>query len=219
MEELTDVDDPAWPAVASLVARSSTARVLGIDDVRARRVIFALQVTARSFLGALALHTGGILADHGWFRLLGGGSDLTDLATANGLSSPRTATASPPHLVVGFDALGGRFAVDGGGLGVRPGEVCYFGPDSLAWAGIGGGHADFVSAAIGGGLSDAFSSLRWTGWQDEISRLRPDQGLSLYPPPFTREGRDTAVVSRRAVPVEELFGFYDEAARRLGSGP
>src|SRR5262245_55149646 len=38
-----------------------------------------------------------------------------------------------PYLVVAHDAIGGVFAVNGGGLNGRPGNVFYFAPDSLAW--------------------------------------------------------------------------------------
>ena len=162
------------------------------------------------------MNTGGVLVDHGWFRLLGGGSDhLADLASVNGLDVDGGSPGAPPYLIIGFDVLGGRFAIDGGGLGVAAGEVCYFGPDSLAWGGLGGGYADFVTAAIAGGLSEAFAPLRWPGWEAEVSALRPDHGLALYPPPFAREGQDLAAVTRRAVPLIELLEFYEEAARQL----
>ncbi len=73
----------------------------------------------------MASNCGGIVADHGWVRLLGGGGrDVPDVAMANHLGEPGTRTGPPPWLLVGFDALGGRFAIDGGGLGVSSGEVC-----------------------------------------------------------------------------------------------
>jgi Protein of unknown function DUF2625 len=50
---------------------------------------------------------------------------------------PTAASTSPGSLVVAEDVLGGRFAVDGGELGVEPGTVCYFGPDSLSWVDLG----------------------------------------------------------------------------------
>lgn len=217
IEELLNVPDSAWDGVRDLVAQNPSATIVNGDSKHGERVLWKLQVTARSYLGAIALHSGGILADHGWFRLLGGSSShLIDLATANDLGEPREGTTPPPYLLVGYDALGGRFAIDGGGLGVAAGEVCYFGPDSLSWGGLGGGHADFVSAAIEGHLADAFESLRWNGWEHEVSHLPPDQGLSVFPPPFTREGKDLGAASRRPVPIQELLNFYDDAARQLG---
>jgi hypothetical protein len=144
----------------------------------------------------------------------GGGAGLPDLAAANGLGSPDEKSAPPPALLVGFDVLGGRFAVDGGGLGMAPGEVCYWGPDSLSWVGLSGGHAAFVSWALGGGLGDFYAGLRWGGWEEMTEALPLDEGISVFPPPFTTEGRGPRV-SRRPVPFAELLGFYDDAAAQL----
>ena len=211
-----DVPDPAWDDIQDLTGQNLAAAIVDGDSERGKGVLWRLQVTARSYLGALALHSGGVMAEHGWFRLLGGGSPyLADLAIANGLGEPGEGAGPPPYLLVGYDVLGGRFAIDGGGLGVAVGEVCYFGPDSLSWGGLGGGHADFVTAAIGGHLAEAFESLRWTRWQEEVRQLRPDQGLSVYPHPFTREGKDLGASSRRPIPIQELFNCYDDAARQL----
>ena len=216
-EELTNVPDPAWDAIRDLADQNPSTTIVDVDSGQGQKVLWRLQVTAGSYLGALALNSGGVLADHGWFRLLGGGSPhLADLAVANSLSEPKEDAVQPPFLFVGYDALGGRFAIDGGGLGVSAGEVCYFGPDSLAWEGLGGGHVDFVSAAIGGHLADTFAPLRWSGWRKEVGRLLPDQGVAAYPPPFSQEGKDIGAATRRPVPVQELIHFYDEAARQLG---
>lgn len=210
--------DPAWGGIRSLAGQNPSNTIVEVAPRRGEGVLWRLQVTARSYLGALALNSGGVLADHGWFRLLGGGSPhLVDLAAANDLGEPKDGDVPPAYLLVGYDALGGRFAVDGGGLGVAPAEVCYFGPDSLCWGGLGGGHADFVNAALSGDLTAAFEPLRWPDWQEAVMRLLPDQGLSIYPPPFSRDGQDIAAASRRTVPIQELFNFYDDCARQLGS--
>jgi hypothetical protein len=74
---------------------------------------------------------------------------------------------------------------------------------------------DEVAGEWSTGHSRTFAPLRWSGWQDEVAALRSDEGLSVYPPPFTREGQDIAAASRRAVPVRELFDFYDDSACQL----
>lgn len=207
-DDLIHTDEPGWPTIAALAAEHG-ATILPVDPEHGRRALWRLQVTARSWLGAVALNCGGILADHGWFRILGGGSEhLPDLSAMNGLPDPDQGQPQIPFLVVGYDALGGVFALDGGGLGTTPGEIAYFAPDSMEWEGLGGGHAAFLDAAISGGFGDTFDSLRWPGWEDEVGALRPDEGLSLVPPPFTEQGHDIASVSCAPVPMSELLGLY-----------
>lgn len=63
------------------------------------------------------LSSGGLLVDHGWFRVLGGGcTQLPDLAAGNDLGPPAAGAEPPPLLTAAFDVPGGRFAVNGGGL-------------------------------------------------------------------------------------------------------
>lgn len=73
IDELASPENPAWPQIRHLVETASVpSRAREVDPSRAREVLHRLQVTAGSFLGAMALHSGGIIADHGWFRLYGG---------------------------------------------------------------------------------------------------------------------------------------------------
>ena len=204
IESLIAVDDPAWPHLQQALTESD-AIVLPIDPEQGRRSLWELQVTAASMMGAVALHSGGIVAERGWVRLYGGGSEhLPSIAEANGLGGH---IAVPPgELIVGHDVLGGLFAIDGGALGVASGEVCYFGPDTLTWDGLGGGYSAFLMAALGGGLEAVFNGLRWPGWQDEVASLALSQGISLYPPPSTVEGSDVSKVTRSVVSIQELLG-------------
>jgi hypothetical protein len=213
---MSDADGSVWPEIARRIRDASVGvEVLPVDRRRGRAVLEALQLTERSLLGAIASNTGGLLIDSGWLRILGGGAPGLP-----SLSEENQGTRAQSHLVVAFDAVGGRFAIDGGGLGVALGEVCYWGPDTLAWSGIGGGHSAFLSWVLEGGLDEFYGSLRWSGWRQDSSSLGVDQGWSLYPPPFSQEGQDVNDVSRSAVPLAELHSFYAEAARRLdGENP
>lgn len=88
IERLIAVDDPAWPHLQQALAESDVI-ALPVDSERGQRSLWGLQVSAASTMGAVALHTGGIVAEHDWVRLYGGGSaDMPSIAEANGLSGP-----------------------------------------------------------------------------------------------------------------------------------
>lgn len=222
LSELLDVADPAWPGLRQAIDEAAVpVSVLPVQRSTGESVLYRLQVTVRSVLGALALHSGSVLVDHGWLRLLGGGSrDLTDLATVNRLGDPAAGRGVPGSLVVGLDVLGGQFAINGGALPGAPGEVCYFAPDTLDWQSIGGGHLAFVTWALGGGLEEFYRDLRWPGWQSEVAELTPGQGLSVFPPLWSGEARrDVANTSRKAVPLTELVALHEHSARQLADLP
>jgi hypothetical protein len=182
IEELRDVTDPAWPVIEDAITEADEpAEVVPGDRVAGEETLLLLQVTARSFLGALALHTGGVLVDHGWLRILGGGQGPLNLCTANGFGRPPE--ERPGQVLVAFDVLGGRFAVNGGALPGSPGEVSYFAPDDLAWLPMDMKFSDFVLWSLTDRLAMFYEHLRWPGWEAEIASLALDQGLSSYPHP------------------------------------
>nr|AIA19114.1 Protein of unknown function DUF2625 [uncultured bacterium] len=213
---LRTVSDPAWPHIQALI-EASPDHVEVVSTARSRRdaALEALQVTVGSFLGALVGECGALLVDHGWLRILASGANgLPGVHEANVLNGE-----PPPLLEVAWDVLGGRFAINGGGLDAPTGDICYWGPDTLDWCPIGGGHADLITWALSGGPSDFYAALRWPGWEQEVTVVPVDHGLSLVPPPFTVQGRDVATTHRAAVPTGELHRFYADMSRQLGDTP
>lgn len=91
IDELVNVDEPAWPELQETLGASSVpAQVLPVDVDEGRRCLLQMQVSARSVLGALALNTGGLLVDNGWVRVFGGGS-----VADGGFRAWRRSTDSP----------------------------------------------------------------------------------------------------------------------------
>jgi hypothetical protein len=121
------------------------------------------------------------------------------------------------YLLVADDVVGGAFAINGGALGPATGNVFYFAPDSLAWEDLEMGHGDFVHWCCEGNLQGFYESMRWPGWEAESETVSGDQALHLYPPPWTKEGSDVSRVSRRIVPVHEVWTMQQDFVRQLGS--
>lgn len=208
--------EPELSTWERLSRRFSEARVVVLDGpVADRQVLLAsLNATEHSTLGALVANCGGVTVDHGWLRLLAGGSSLMpslpDMNLGDGHSTE-------DYLVIGHDVLGGRFAINGRGDRAAPGEVCYLAPDTLEWLALGMGHTAFVEWVLGSNLGLFYRDLRWPGWELEVDQLAPDQALASYPPPFAAQGGDLSKVRRSAVPATELFAFLDDAARQLAA--
>jgi hypothetical protein len=223
--ELKDVADPAWPDLRELLGRTDghqSAEILPVTPEAGEEALHRIQVSAGSYLGALALHTGGVLVAGGWVRVLGGGfpeRGLPSLAEANPALGRRGGPAPP--LLVGYDVLGGRFEVNGsdpaaGGRPGEPGQVCYFEPESLEWKLLKTpdrvfGHSMWLRFLMLGNLTDFYWTLQWPGWEDDIAGLRHDEGMSFYPPlPTLKGAEEIAAADRRAVPVGELFSLYED---------
>lgn len=223
LSELTEVEEPAWPVLSEHLAGSTASvRALPVDPAQGRTCLHRLQVTARSFLGAMALECGGLVFDGGWLRVHGGGgSDLPGLGEVNDLSAA-VVYGPPLRLVVGHDVLGGVFALNGPGsegeeYSGRPGEVVYFAPDSLEWQPLETTYSGWLLWLLTDPLESFYAALRWPGWYEEAESLDLSQGLSAFPSPWSAEaGDDLAAASRRPVPLGELAGANRKFCAALG---
>ncbi|MCE0537686.1 DUF2625 domain-containing protein [Kineosporia rhizophila] len=196
---------PAWPEIRECADQAPyPVEVLPVDAQRAQQCLSAFGMTERSWLGAVMLHTGAILIDHGWLRVLGSGYEgrrgpLPDVVSA---AAPSTGSVTVAH-----DVLGGHF-VWRQSAPESPPTVHYYAPDTLAWEDLELGYGRWLAAMLTGWLSDFYASLRWSGWADEVAGTRLDQGIHTWPPPWTAEGKDLGTVSRRAISMTELISFH-----------
>lgn len=228
IDELTQVDDPAWPELQEAFAASAVpVRVLAADPAEGHRSVLQMQVTARSTLGALAWHCGGLVLDDGWVRVFGGGSGasggLPSLAQVNRFPDAFDPDWFPgTGLVVGQDALGGVFTLNGhdpaaSGRPGAPGQMTYFAPDTLEWEAMDMGHSSWILWLLSGRLETFYDGLRRPGWREEADALDLSQGISVYPFLWTEEAHtDPAANSWQAVPMREVLGVAADFARQLG---
>jgi hypothetical protein len=200
LAELTS-DDPRWPDVQRCIrAATRPVEVRRVEKAAGEAALVALQVTDRSALGALVRHTGGLILDDGWLRVFGG-DRMLELGVQGALA-------------VGADAVGAFFLLDGGALGAA-GMVFHLPADTLEPESLDLSYFAWLQWCLAGDLAAYYGPLRWTGWEAEVSRLTWDQGLSLYPPLWSVEGRDPAMVSRRPVPLIELWDLAWSTRERL----
>jgi hypothetical protein len=201
LTELVELDDPAWPEIeAAVVAAPYPVVILAGDPRRADEGLLRVQVTTRSWLGAVVHRSGGLAIDHGWLRVLGSGNHECRLA---GLREINEDIAD--GIIVAQDVLGGQFAwmpnADG-----KP-TVWYLAPDTLRWEDCERGYGDWLAGMIGGGTTAFYEDLRWPDWVREVEACRFDQAINAFPPLWTREGKDISAASRRPVPMSEAMSL------------
>lgn len=206
LHELVNNEEPAWPLVQEWVSKASrTVEVLPPSESAGKSLV-TMQVTTRSPMGAIIFHSGGLLVDHGWLRILGSGHPklprpLPEWNFACGLVQTET---PPAWLLIADDVLGGFFALNGGRFSPDGHTVWYFAPDTLEWEDLERGFTDFLSWCFSGDVEKFYAEYRWSGWESEVSALDGSEGLHVYPP-LCSEGPAIAERSRKAVPISELF--------------
>ena len=210
LNELIDLNDPGWPLVQEWIAAANKpVEVLPpTDDSTREKALVNTQVTTRSPLGAIIYETGGILVDHGWLRILGSGHPRLPRSLPN-RNFGRTIMNSgdePSFLLCADDVIGGFFAIDGGGLGFERGKVCYFAPGQIAWENTYLGYSQFLTWCFQGDLATYYETERWPNWEEEVSSIRGDQALFIFPPLWA-EGPPIGERKRDAMSVAEIYGL------------
>jgi Protein of unknown function DUF2625 len=120
---------------------------------------------------------------------------------------------SAGHLLVGDDAIGGFFSINGGGLGEDRGSMYYWAPDTLKWESMEFGYSDFFRWALTDRLADFYAGLRWPNWEVDVARIGGDQCYTFYPFLWTSQGSVEAS-SRKAINVAEQYAFNEDAVKR-----
>ena len=185
---LAESDPSTWDSLRQRFAEAG-AVVLDGPVTDGEVLLASLGVSDHSTLGALVANCGGVVIDHGWLRMFAGGSAaMPSLLEAN----RGTDHAIVDHLVVAFDILGGRFAINGNSDRAAPGEVCYFAPDTLEWFNLEWfnlewfnlemGHTEFVHWALGVNLEQFYRDFRWPGWEHRSRRTRLRSRTRHLPP-------------------------------------
>ena len=214
LDELINRDDPGIVQIREWASQrdGNGAVLLAPDRALADASLLRLQVTTRSLLGAIVYETGGILVGDGLLRLLGSGTERS-LLDCNRRAGLLEGDAYPPVLLIADDALGGLFALNGGGFGSETiGEVYHLAADTKDWMTLGVGHSDFVSWCLLDDLKAFYEPLAALDAFKRRPRPPITSVYSFYPFLWTKEARDNVDV--------RVISADDSLALRLSiSGP
>jgi hypothetical protein len=210
LQELTNTNEPGWELVKPWIdLAKNNVEILPRTQQLAEEALVDMQITTRSLMGAIVYETGGLIIDNGWLRILGSGCDRMkrSLPSWNKGKTFSEFGEPAPYLLVADDAIGGFYAINGGMLGQDMGNMYYFAPESLDWIPLEMGYAEFLLFCFDTDMNDFYSGLRWNNWESDVKNLHPDYAYNFYPFLWTKEGKDINKVSRKVIPIEEVYDF------------
>jgi hypothetical protein len=212
VDQLIDKQKTGWDLVMQWKKEATNQlEILPRNPTKAETALHYTQVSTHSPMGAIIYETGGILIDGGWLRILGSGAEGMNrsLPEWNKGKAFDVYGEQPSFLLVADDALGGFFAINGGGISNNEiGTIFYFAPDNLKWESTGLDYANFIIFCFSGALDKFYEGLRWTGWQQDVKNISGDKGILCDPLLYTKGGQNINKVKRKLVPVQELWDMY-----------
>ncbi|WP_316749685.1 DUF2625 domain-containing protein [Pedobacter gandavensis] len=209
-DELINTTDPAWPLIQKwLDSAKNKVQVLEADTAIAKTALYHAQVSTFSTLGAVIYHTGGIMIDNGWLRILGSGNAKLSRSVPdwNKGKTVQEFGDQPDFTLIADDAIGGFFAINYGAFGADLKTVYYLAPNSLKWESLDLGYSGFLQFCFNGDLADFYKGLRWSTWDQFIANLDGNKSYSFRPYLWSEAGMDIEKVSRKLVSTEELYKF------------
>lgn len=223
LSELINTKESAWTAFLqqSIKDAKNHVEVLPKEKEKADSSLYKSQVTTRSPMGAIVYETGGLFIDHGWIRILGSGSKKfnRNLMDWNKGKTFTKLGQQLSYLLIADDVLGGFFAINAGGLDTSGiGKVFYFAPDDLLWTSTNLTYTQFLSFCFSGDIKKFYENMYWTGWEKDINLIDGTQGISFYPFLCTAEGKDINKVSRKPVPIQELWSLQNDLRKQFVTG-
>ncbi|WP_206614339.1 DUF2625 domain-containing protein [Chitinophaga barathri] len=218
LDSLIVKDEPAWPIVKGWIdSATNKVQVLPADTSKSKNALYETQVTTRSPMGAVIYHTGGILVDNGWIRILGSGhKNLSrSLPDWNKGRSYQESGERPLFMLVADDAIGGFFAINGGKFGFNQGNVFYLAPDNLQWEDLEINYTDFLLFCFSGDIKGFYEGQRWEGWEKDVPKLGTNKVYSFTPALWLRPEREEGQRAKKAVPVEEQYKIMMDMRKKL----
>ncbi|CAI6076062.1 hypothetical protein PAECIP112173_02406 [Paenibacillus sp. JJ-100] len=212
VSELIDRENHAWGELRELLDQGeNTYTYVPAQPERGGEALYELQVSTRSYLGAVVYETQGIVVDHGWITLLGAGGESVygGVTSWNGLGAEPSVEALPGMMVIAYDVAGGFFALDTGKYG-GTGQVHYYAPDALEWESTELSYSEFMTWLAEGDLHQFYETFRWQGWQEDMAQLDRGQVFAYYPPLWTKEGSGESS-SKAPVHIVEAWKMALEA--------
>ncbi|WP_285055372.1 DUF2625 domain-containing protein [Pedobacter ginsengisoli] len=211
LDKLVNIEDSGWPIVLDWVkSAKNKVEVLRVDTVKAKEALLQTQVTTRSPMGAIVYHSGGLLIDNGWIRILGSGNEKLSRSLPGWNKNK-----SKDYLLIADDAVGGFFILNGGGLGSDFGKVYYFSPDNLNYEPLDRSYSEFLDFCFNGDLGKFYNGLRWKNWKTDLSKLGGDEVFNFFPFLWTDEGQDINKCTRKAIPIEEQYNLNIDLKKQL----
>jgi len=219
IETLINHQESAWILVQGFINEAKNkVEILPVDTIKAKTALYNTQVSTRSPMGAIIYHTGGLIIDNGWIRILGSGSKtLTRSLPDWNLGKSFSQLNQPiPYLLIADDVIGGFYLLNGGGLGKDLGKVYYFSPDNLTYEPMDITYTEFLLFCFNTNFDAFYEGYRWKGWQNEVTQMTGDEVFSFFPFLWSKQGKDIDKSTRQIIPIEEQYDFNINTKKELG---
>lgn len=218
LSELINSADSGWSLVQEWLKNAEVkVEILPRDLLKAEDNLLKAQVSTRSPMGSVIYETGGIIVENGLLRILGSGNKNLNRGIMDwNLNKSYKDNDKPKFLLIADDIFGGFFAINGGSFSIESlGKVFYLSPDTLKWENLDITYSDFLVFAFSKQINEFYADFKWKTFDNDSLNFDNDEAFSFYPYLYTKEGKDIEKVSKKSVPIQELWELNIDLQKEL----
>lgn len=173
-----------------------------------KNAVDKLNINEESVLGAMIVHTSGVIVN-GYLRILGKDGEL-DIILLNEIVKH---FYPGNKLIVAIDIWGGIFAIGNNDFESDKRHIWYFAPDLLKWENLEVNYAEFIAWSCSSAISEFYKSFLWNDFETIIKDVGEKQAVLFYPFLWANEC-NVETANKEIVSFEEIIGvnakFKDE---------
>ncbi|WP_243763796.1 DUF2625 family protein [Bacillus sp. XF8] len=209
------MNNTLWEEISNMFSNCSREiRVNRSEAINGEYTLDKLQITPKSALGSVLLHTSGIIVEN-WIRVLGSDSKKNrGILSYNRVNEVGVATKIDKMLIVADDVVGGIFALNTGRLSNGVGDIWYFAPDTLEWESLEMKYSEFIAWVVNGNIDEFYSNMRWNAWEKDVKDVEFDDAILIYPFLWANEIQ-LENAEKKVVLAEELFNLNQEYSEKF----
>ncbi|MBU3157938.1 DUF2625 family protein [Clostridium estertheticum] len=179
---MSNIDNSLWKELNKMFSDSNKNIKLNMYKTSiGQYTLDMLKITSKSALGSIIFNTSGLTVDN-WIRILGSeNKENRGILSYNKINEQGVSNSINKMLIVGDDVIGGNFALNSGKFADKIGDVWYFAPDTLEWESLEMKYSEFITWITLGNTDKFYSTLKWSKWQDDVSNVKFDEAILVYP--------------------------------------
>ncbi|MCB2357285.1 DUF2625 family protein [Clostridium estertheticum] len=212
---MSNIDNSLWEELNKIFSDSNKNIKLNMYKTSiGQYTLDMLKITSKSALGSIIFNTSGLTIDN-WIRILGSeNKENRGILSYNKINEQGVSNSINKMLIVGDDVIGGIFALNAGKFANKIGDVWYFAPDTLEWESLELKYSEFITWIALGNTDELYSTLKWSKWQDDVSNVKFDEAILVYPFLWSNE-IEIEKAEKKLVPVEELLNINLEYSKKF----
>ena len=200
-----------WDGLLKYFDQSPNKIEVSISESNKKMNLSQIDIGENTTIGLITHHCA-LLRVNGYLRIWGSGDNINHRNIVDSNDEFREYFGGN-KVFIADDIWGGCYAISNGDFPGSPQYIWYYAPDTLQWENLEVTYCQFIRWVASTGIADFYKSFLWDKTFSLIDKISFEQGLSIYPPLWSKECDCTASIS--IISTKEIMRANIEIAKQF----